>query len=220
MLLVEDDDLVLSSLTRALRADGYEVVTATSIGESSRHRDIDLMICDLSLPDGDGLELVRQWAVDDPLLPIIILTARRDDADIVAGLIEGAVDYVVKPFQLAELLARIHAQLRVRPPRTDSSRIRVGGITISLGAREVTVGEVSVELRRKEFDLLVRLAASAGTVVSREQLIKDVWRENWWGSTKTLDVHINSLRRKLGEEPGRPSRIVAVRGVGYRLNQR
>jgi DNA-binding response OmpR family regulator len=155
---------------------------------------------------------------------VIVLTARREEADVVISLEMGAVDYVVKPFRLAELLARVAAHLRFAAGRVehvgadDDREAVVGDVTIDRGARRVRVGEREVALRPKEFDVLERLARDAGVVVTRERLIDDVWDENWWGSTKTLDVHINALRRKLGEEPGGPSRIVTIRGVGYRLD--
>jgi DNA-binding response OmpR family regulator len=139
----------------------------------------------------------------------------------VLGLEAGAVDYVVKPFRLAELLARIASHLRWRRAVTRggvaADVIHVGDLSVDRPARRVTLAGSEIALRPKEFDLLERLALDAGAVVSREQLIDDVWDENWWGSTKTLDVHVNSIRRKLGEQAGEPSRITTVRGVGYRL---
>jgi DNA-binding response OmpR family regulator len=138
----------------------------------------------------------------------------------VLGLEAGAVDYVIKPFHLAELLARIRSHLRFATTVGERSlprQIVVGDVEIDSGARRAWVREQEMALRPKEFDLLLRMASDAGIVVTREQLIDDVWDENWWGSTKTLDVHVNSIRRKLGESPGGPSRITTIRGVGYRL---
>lgn len=160
-----------------------------------------------------------------PSVPVIVLTARADEVDIVLGLDAGAVDYVIKPFRLAELIARINAHIRMRDavtePRSvsDSGAFTTGDLTVDIAARRVQVGGNDIALRPKEFDVLARLIRDCGIVVSREQLIDDVWDENWWGSTKTLDVHINSIRRKLGEQAGDVSRITTVRGVGYRLER-
>ena len=225
MLVVEDDELIASSLQRALVATGYDapVVGTIAAAEAVLHDSApDLVLCDLGLPDGDGLDLIGRLRRSHPRLPVLVLTARDEEADIVAGLSTGAVDYVTKPFRLAELLARIAAHLRtVSTAETatsdDADILRAGDLELQLGARRVFVAGEEVELRPKEFDLLARLAADAGRVVRREDLMADVWDEHWWGSTKTLDVHLNALRRHLGEEPGTPSRITAVRGVGYRL---
>ncbi len=224
LVVLEDDDLIASSLVRALAAAGDEVRRATTIAEAEPLlADADLLLCDLGLPDGDGLELIVRLARDRPGLPVIALTARSEEVDVVVGLTSGAVDYVTKPFRLAELQARIAAQLRQAGARSERPRdgsgevLRVGDLTVDVGARRVHVGEDEVDLRPREFDLLVRLASDAGQVVRREDLMRDVWDENWWGSTKTLDVHLNALRRRLGEQPGSPSRITAIRGVGYRF---
>ncbi len=226
VLVVEDDELIASSLVRALRSKDYDAtstptVTAaiTSIGTSPP----DLVLLDLGLPDGDGEEVCRVLVRHHPDVPVIVLTARREEADVVLGLEMGAVDYVVKPFRLAELLARVAAQLRSAETRGTAGgrrdrEIVVGDVSIDRASRRVHVGGEEIALRPKEFDVLERLARDAGAVVTREQLIDDVWDENWWGSTKTLDVHINAVRRKLGEQPGDPSRIATIRGVGYRLD--
>jgi DNA-binding response OmpR family regulator len=217
LLIVEDDQLIASSLSRGLRGAGYDVVVASTLAEAAGcYGDADLVLCDLGLPDGDGLDLIDTMARHRPSLPIIALTARAEEADIVAGLASGAVDYVVKPFRLAELQARIAAHLR-QSGSDSTRRIHVGDLAIDQDTRRVYVAGQEVELRPREFDLLARLAVDAGRVVSREVLMHDVWDEHWWGSTKTLDVHLNGIRRKLGEETGSPSRITAIRGVGYRL---
>ena len=227
VLVVEDDPLIASSLARALGSKGYDALTASSVAAATAALDArvpDLVLLDLGLPDGDGEEVCRLLARRHPHVPVIVLTARREEADVVISLEMGAVDYVVKPFRLAELLARVAAHLRFAAGRVehvgadDDREAVVGDVTIDRGARRVHVGDREVALRPKEFDVLERLARDAGVVVTRERLIDDVWDENWWGSTKTLDVHINALRRKLGEEPGGPSRIVTIRGVGYRLD--
>lgn len=225
MLVVEDDDLIASSLARALRARGHLPLTASTLAEAdevlTRHRP-GLVLLDLGLPDGDGAELAARIARQLPTVPVIVLTARAEESDVVQGLEAGAVDYVIKPFRLAELLARIDAHLRQADAwKADGGpidgRLALDDLEIHTAARRVTVGGGEVALRPREYDLLVRLAIDAGAVVTREQLIDDVWDENWWGSTHTLDVHINALRRKLGPGQNRPDRITTIRGVGYRL---
>jgi DNA-binding response OmpR family regulator len=220
ILIVEDDDLIATGLARALRSAGHEPVVAGTVAAARELAGgADLVLCDLGLPDGDGLDLIADIAAARPGVPVIALTARAEEGDVVAGLASGAVDYVTKPFRLAELQARIAAHLRQASagPSARSGVVEVGDLGIDLDARRVTVGGEEVALRPREFDLLARLAADAGKVVRREDIMRDVWDEHWWGSTKTLDVHLNALRRKLGEEPGSPSRITAIRGVGYRL---
>lgn len=227
-MIVEDDTLIVSSLQRALGVQGYEVSTAGTVVDAITALDgrtPDLVLLDLGLPDGDGSTVAHHAARHHPQVPVIVLTARSEEIDIVLGLEAGAVDYVVKPFRLAEVLARIASHLRWRHALTggDGSGagdvIEVGDLSVDGPARRVALAGDEIALRPKEFDLLQRLAIDAETVVTREQLIDDVWDENWWGSTKTLDVHINSIRRKLGEQAGRPSRITAVRGIGYRLER-
>jgi len=225
VLVVEDDPLIASSLVRALSSRGYEadaVDTVAGARASVESTAPDLVLLDLGLPDGDGTEVAAHMAAHHPAVPVIVLTARDSEVDVVIGLEAGAVDYMVKPFRLAELVARIESHLRLRAaasqaPDVAARELDVGDLTVDRGSRRVLLGDREIALRPKEFDLLERLAVSAGLVVTREQLIDDVWDENWWGSTKTLDVHINSIRRKLGERPGQPSRITTVRGVGYRL---
>jgi DNA-binding response OmpR family regulator len=228
VLLVEDDALIASSLQRALVGRGYDVdavaTVADAIGAIDRGSP-DLVLLDLGLPDGDGGDVAAHVAATHPAVPVIVLTARSSEVDVVLGLEAGAVDYVVKPFRLAELLARIDAHIRMRAAMHDevgngnAAEIVVGDVVVHVASRRVLVGGEEVALRPKEYDLLERLARVAGQVVTREQLIEDVWDENWWGSTKTLDVHVNSLRRKMGEAPGEPSRVTTIRGVGYRLER-
>ena len=223
VLIVEDDELIASSLVRALQSQGYAASatgTVASALEAILADAPDLMLLDLGLPDGDGSVVATRMALDHPRVPVIALTARSDEIDIVVGLESGAVDYVVKPFHLAELLARIRSHLRFAELAGNDAprrRLTAGDIDIDPAARRAFVGTDEIALRPKEFDLLHRLALDAGIVVTREQLIDDVWDDNWWGSTKTLDVHVNSIRRKLGEGPGEVSRISTIRGVGYRL---
>ncbi|MEZ5236455.1 MAG: response regulator transcription factor [Acidimicrobiia bacterium] len=229
VLVVEDDPAIGAGLCRALKATGYDAPWARNGAEARRllaTSTPDLVLMDLGLPDEDGLDLCAAVQRDRPGLPVIMLTARAEEMDVVVGLDSGAVDYITKPFRLAELLARVHAQLRQRrqvlhtappQPAPAGGTYVVGDLEIDLDARRVLVAGEDVVLRPREFDLLARLARDAGRVVTRERLMHDVWDEHWWGSTKTLDVHLNALRRKLGEQPGEPSRVTAIRGVGYRL---
>jgi DNA-binding response OmpR family regulator len=174
-----------------------------------------LVVLDLGLPDIDGLDLCRDLRKCWPGLQVLVLTARGEEADVVLGLDAGADDYLVKPFRLAELLARVRARTRRSEEWPDLTV--VGDLEIDLGARTVTVADVEVTLRPKEFDLLAALGRRAGRVVTREQLLEEVWDEHWFGPTKTLDIHIWALRRKL-DSPDAPSRITTIRGVGYRLD--
>src|SRR4051812_29665452 len=220
--LVEDDHAIGSALHRTLLAEGYDTQWATSAAGARALPDVpDLVILDLGLPDGDGRDLCRELVEAHPDLRVLMLTARSDEIDVVLGLDAGATDYVPKPFRLAELLARIRAQLRAGTTAgAQPLSIQIGDLTVDRAGRRVHVGGREVELRPKEFDLLARLAAEPGTVVRREVLMSEVWDEHWFGDTKTLDVHIAALRRRLGEAPGEPSRITTVRGVGYRLEER
>ena len=221
ILIVEDDPLIGASLQRALEASGY---TASWLREGAaalatvRELSPALVLLDLGLPDIDGVDLARALVTHDPRLPVVMLTARTEEADVVAGLLAGAVDYVTKPFRLAELLARVRSQLRMAQGRDGEERVlTIGDVRIDLGARRTWLSGEELHLRAREFDLLARLAREPGQVVTRAQLLADVWDENWYGSSKTLDVHIAGLRRQLGELPGTSSRISAVRGVGYRF---
>lgn len=221
VLIVEDDPLIGASLQRALHATGYAVEWVRDGSAALAAAGADgpaLVLLDLGLPDTDGIDLARVLLGLQPSLQVVMLTARTEEADVVSGLHAGAVDYITKPFRLAELLARIHAHLRTVDQREASPRVlTVGDVRLDLGSRRVWVGDGEVVLRAKEFDLLVRLADEAGQVVTRQRLLADVWDEHWFGSGKTLDVHIAALRRRLGERPGAPSRITSLRGVGYRL---
>ncbi len=218
ILIVEDDERIGSSLARALDGSGYDAVwerTGQGGIDDVAVRRPDLVLLDLGLPDIDGIEVCGRIHEMDASIDVIMLTARDDELDVVVGLDAGAVDYVAKPFKLAELLARVRAQLRRREP-THHEQLSAGDLVIDVDARRVWLAGQELELRAKEFDLLVRLAEDVGVVVTRETLMSDVWDEHWFGSTKTLDFHIAALRRKL-DVPGRPSRISTLRGVGYRL---
>jgi DNA-binding response OmpR family regulator len=225
VLVVEDELLIGESLVRALASQQYEAQHATTVAEAITAMvewDPDLVLLDVMLPDGDGIAFCQRLSQQYPTMPVVMLTARVDEMDIVAGLQAGAVDYVTKPFRLAELFARVATHLRFASVSSDvtgaeSERVVIGALQIDVAGRRVSFHGEDCELRPKEFDLLARLAFIPGAVVSREELIADVWDEHWWGSTKTLDVHINALRRKLGIVAGESGPISTIRGVGYRL---
>jgi DNA-binding response OmpR family regulator len=219
LLIVEDDDSIGQGLARALSAHGYEtrhVTTGEAALETLSAYRPDLVLLDLGLPDLDGITVCRRLLDRFPHLPVVMLTARADEVDIVVGLDAGAVDYVTKPFRLAELLARVRAHLR-RPNDADAELLQIGDLRVDTGARRSWLGESELDLRAKEFDLLAALALDAGRAVTRERLMADVWDENWVGSTKTLDVHIAALRRHIDRPDAGTSRITTLRGVGYRL---
>lgn len=221
IVIVEDDPGIGSGLVRLLDGEGYRPLWCRTAREGRAHLpgDADLLLLDLNLPDGDGLELCRQVHQDDPGLPIVMLTARGSETDVVLGLDAGAVDYLVKPFRLAELLARLRAHLRglVRGgPATEPGLLEVGDVRVDTAARRAFVGGGEVALRPKEFDLLVLLLRYAGRAVTRAVAMAEVWDEHWHGSTKTLDVHVAALRQRLGETDVATSRITTLRGVGYR----
>ena len=221
VLLVEDDPTIGRSLEQALAAEGYRVTLAAD-GAAARTAFADrpdLVLLDLGLPDADGVELCREMRAAGPGISIIVLTARREEADVVVGLDAGADDYVTKPFRLAELLARVRAHLR--GPKADQrpEQIEAGDLHIDVAARRVWLGTHELALRPREHDLLVLLASEPGRVATRERIMEEVWDEHWYGSTKTLDVHVSSLRRKLGAHPELAApKIVALPRVGYRLD--
>jgi DNA-binding response OmpR family regulator len=220
VLVVEDDPSIGHGLTRALTDAGYTAELAPDAAHAEAladHHAPDLVVLDLGLPDGDGIELCGRLRQALPSTVILILTARSEEIDVVVGLDAGADDYVVKPFSLAELLARIRAHLRRRPATDDTpTLVESGNITVDLAARRVFVAGSEIDLRPREFDLLALLFSEEGSVVRREDIMSQVWDEHWFGSTKTLDVHLVALRRKLGDEA---SRITTIRGVGYRLER-
>ncbi len=216
IVIVEDDPGIGPSLVRTLTAQGYRAVLATTATEADALIDDStrLAILDLGLPDEDGLDLCRRLRAGLPDLQILVLTARGEEADMVLGLDAGADDYLVKPFRLAELLARV--RVCVRRGTNDSTGRSCGAVTVDAATRAVRAGGEVVDVRPKEFDLLWKLITNSHRVVPRDELIDDVWDENWFGSTKTLDIHIWALRQKL-DRPGEPSCITTVRGVGYRM---
>ncbi len=220
ILIVEDDDAIAAGLTRSLEGQGYEVCRLAfgRPAPEAVEAGVDLVVLDLGLPDIDGLEVCRRLRAGHPVLPIIILTARDTEMDVVAGLDAGADDYLVKPVRLSELLARVRVQVRrgsaeAQAP-TNDARLLAGPLTVDPEARRAWREERELELRRKEFDLLHLLVAGAGRVLTRERIMREVWETEWLGATKTLDTHILTLRTKLGEPP----LITTLRGVGYRLD--
>ncbi|MDE0803963.1 MAG: response regulator transcription factor, partial [Acidimicrobiales bacterium] len=217
--LVVLDDENGGGLLRALEGEGHRPIWCRDAASARGQMlgDVDLVLLDLGLPDEDGLDLCRHLRAELPTTPIVILTARSSEADIVVGLDAGADDYLVKPFRLAELFARLRAHLR-RVPTADGAAetVLVGDLTVNVAARRAFLAGAEVGLRAKEFDLLAVLVAHAGTVVTRERLMELVWDEHWFGSTKTLDVHIAALRQRFREHGPEGSRITTVRGVGYR----
>jgi two-component system, OmpR family, response regulator RegX3 len=220
VLVVEDEESISEPFARALARVGFRTRVARTGNEAielASALEPDVVLLDLALPDQDGREVCRRLRQRSDV-PIIMVTASGALTDRVVGLELGADDYVVKPFSVAEVVARIRAVLRrVRPKVSLDSPLAIGELRIDVPARRVWRGEHEVELTRKEFDLLARLVQDAGRVVTREALMSDVWDMNWFGSTKTLDVHIAWLRRKLGDDPTRPTYIHTVRGVGFRL---
>ena len=223
VLVVEDEEDIAFPLVRTLEREGYDVTWLESGRKALAHLVLespDIMILDLGLPDMDGLDVCRAAREGGFDGGIMIVTARAGELDRVVGLDFGADDYLSKPFGLAELQARVRALLRRsqsgRGEEASTTTETASGLRIDNDARRVTMDKTEVALTAKEFDVLALLAASHGKVVSREQLMSEVWDENWFGSTKTLDVTIGRLRNKL-EEAGAKDRVVAIRGVGFRL---
>ncbi|MCC7078971.1 MAG: response regulator transcription factor [Acidimicrobiia bacterium] len=216
LLLVEDDDTIAKPLVTGLEREGWAVSRVETGEEALRMPVPDLVLLDLGLPDLDGVEVCRRLREQSPV-PIIVVTARGEELDRVLLLEIGADDYVVKPFGFRELVARIRAVLR-RSGRdatagTPPEVSEFGRLVVDRRGRRVSVDGEDVHLTPKEFDLLSFLAAHPGAVLSREQILNEVWDTEWWGPTKTLDVHVASLRRKLGDAAS----IETVRGVGFRF---
>jgi DNA-binding response OmpR family regulator len=222
VLLVEDEPGIVDFLRRGLQAEGFAVQAALD-GEEGRRRALtegfDMVVLDLMLPGVGGMEILAQLRKSKPELPVIVLTARGEIEDRVAGLDGGAVDYLVKPFSLAELLARMRAQLRVAAQASASTptTLRCGDIEVSLLTRKVRRAGVPVALSTTEFELLVYLMRHRSHVVSREQILSAVWGYEHDPATNVVDVYIGYLRRKL-RRPDQPAPIFTVRGVGYRLD--
>jgi DNA-binding response OmpR family regulator len=218
ILVVEDDAIIGSELLKALAASGYDVSLAqngeAALADGNAHPP-DLVLLDLGLPDIEGVELCRRLRAGLPETVIVVLTARTEEFEVVVALDAGADDYLTKPFRLTELGARIRAHLRRRGAAPGDKVVTIGQVRIDLPARRVHAGESEVLLRPKEFDLLAALVTRVGEVVTREQLMDEVWDENWFGPTKTLDVHVSTLRRKLGAF----AHITTLRGRGYRYER-
>lgn len=218
VLLAEDDPAISDPLSRALEREGYSVLVAPDgevAVETALSRDIALLILDLGLPQIDGLEVCRRIRAAGRDVPVLMLTARTDEVDFVVGLDAGADDYVGKPFRLAELLARVRALLRRRAPEV----LDIGGVRMETGARRVLVDDNEVALANKEFELLRLLMSRAGQVVTREEILAEVWNDPGMKTSKTLDMHMSWLRRKLSSEsPELENRITTVRGVGFRFD--
>ncbi|MFC9555157.1 response regulator transcription factor [Rhodococcus sp. NPDC056960] len=221
VLLAEDDEAIAAPLSRALGREGYDVTieqTGPAALEQALDGAYDLLILDLGLPGMDGLEVCRQVRAHSSELAVLMLTARTDEVDFVVGLDAGADDYVGKPFRLAELMARVRALLRRRGGGEDAV-VEVGGIRLEPAARRVLVNGTEIALANKEYELLRVLLEHAGQVVSRDTILAEVWGDVELRGSKTLDMHMSWLRRKIGDEgPAAERRIATVRGVGFRIN--
>ena len=214
VLVVEDDPGIATQLVRALARSGYQVDHVVTGGEALRRGDADVVLLDLELPDADGVQVCRQLRQRRSETAIIVVTAYGEETDRVAALDAGADDYLVKPFGLSELQARIRAVLRRIKPEND--KIRHGPLTVDVRTRKVSVDGAEIALTPKEFDILECLAADPGRVCSRQDILESAWDSNWYGPTKVLDVHVASLRRKLGV----PGLVETVYGRGFRLGDR
>jgi len=215
VLIVEDEDSIAEPLAGGLRREGYEIDRVATGGAALVHRPVDVVLLDLRLPDMDGLDVCRRLRAESDV-PIIIVSARGDELDRVVGLEIGADDYVVKPFSFREVLARIRAVTRRgRGAQAPGDGIVVGPLHVDQRSHRVLLGDEPVDLTPKEFDLLALLAADPGVAISRQRILEQVWDTSWYGSTKTIDVHVASLRRKLGD----PAWIETVRGFGFLLQE-
>jgi len=212
ILVVEDDDAIAKPLAEGLRREGFDV-SRVATGSAALAAPLpDLVLLDLRLPDVDGTEVCRLLRARSDV-PIIVVTAKGEEVDRVVGLELGADDYVIKPFGFRELLARIRAVLRRTHRSADDARLRAGSLELDLRSRRATLDGSELVLTPKEFDLLALLASDPGVVVSRDHMLREVWNTEWFGPTRTIDVHVASLRKKLGD----PHWIETVRGVGLRL---
>jgi DNA-binding response OmpR family regulator len=217
ILVVDDESQITRVLRTSLSSQGYDIRVAND-GETAleimKDWTPDLVITDLSMPNMDGLELCRQLRLLTKI-PIIVLSVKGEERTKVQALDAGADDYVTKPFRLAEFLARVRALLRRGSTETSMAQ----GVRVDAEARRAWLGDTELDLTTKEFDLLSVLVNEAGKVVTREQIMREVWDSKWWGSTKTLDMHISWLRRKLGDDAQNPRYITTVRGVGFRFER-
>ena len=222
MLLVEDEESITTPLREALAREGFDASVASTAADAlalAQELDPDVVLLDVILPDGSGLDVCRELRRTSRV-PILMLTARGEEADRIVGLELGADDYVTKPFSAREVVARIRAVLRRTDgaaPAESGDALDVGELRVDPASRTASLGGEPLELSRKEFDVLALLARDAGRVVTRQRLLEEVWETTWFGSTKTLDVHVSALRRKLGDDPAAPRYLHTVRGVGFRL---
>lgn len=223
MLIVEDDDSIILGLELNLKRSGYQVRVARdglSGLEALEEQRPDLVLLDVMLPGVDGLEILRQIRARDSRLPVVILTAMGSEGDKVRGLDLGANDYVTKPFSVAELLARVRAALRTvdaSPSEIDQPVLRAGGIALFPASRRVDIGGLPLDLRGREFDLLQFLMERPERVLTRDQILTNVWGFDYEGTTRTVDNFVSALRRKLGEDSERPRHLRTVWGIGYRF---
>jgi DNA-binding response OmpR family regulator len=219
ILLVDDEPTLLDTLAYNLRGSGYDVVTAAdglAALEQARTTSPDLIVLDLMLPEIDGLTVCRSLrAVADT--PILVLTARTGELDKIVGLESGADDYMTKPFSLGELQARIRALLRRTGPRPQAEEIRSGNLALNMVSRKAFLDGQELNLSPKEFSLLAELMRHEGAVLSRDLLLTRVWGYDYFGDSRTVDVHVRWLREKIEVDPSSPQRIVTVRGIGYRF---
>jgi len=219
ILVVEDEPGIAEPLVAHLGREGFEATAVNTVADARARFEREppaLMVLDVMLPDGDGRDLCRELRSTSDV-PIVLLTARGADADRIVGLELGADDYVVKPFSAGELVARIRAILRRAERAPARHVVEIADLRLDLDARIVTLRGSSIQLAAREFDLLALLMSNAGSVVRREEIMDEVWDPHWFGSTKTLDVHIAWLRKKLGDDPAHPRYITTIRGVGFRF---
>jgi two-component system alkaline phosphatase synthesis response regulator PhoP len=222
VLIIEDEAVIRKAIRMACEKEGYDVIEADSGTEGLRQVDSgrpDLILLDLMLPDISGFDVCREIRKSGSRVPIVILSAKTEEIDIVVGLEIGADDYITKPFRARELLARIAAHLRRSRQEEHGAdgRLSFRDLAINLNERRVFRGDDEVELTHTEFDLLAFLASNAGKVLSREKILNHVWGYEYPIETRVIDVHVRNLRRKIEEDPGRPYFILAVPGIGYRF---
>ena len=223
ILLIEDEEAISEPLAAALGHEGFDPVVAGTAAEGMElfeKRSPDLVLLDVMLPDGDGRDLLRRIR-ETSRTPVVMLTARGEETDRVLGLELGADDYVTKPFSAAELAARVRAVLRRaggEAPETVGALLEAGDVRMNLETHTAEQAGEPLDLTVKEFELLRVLLERAGKLVRREELVHEVWDPAWFGSTKTLDVHVSALRKKLGDDPAAPRYIHTVRGVGFRFD--
>jgi len=218
VLLAEDDSAISEPLSRALQREGYEVLVCRdgpATLEAALSGTVGLVVLDLGLPGMDGLEVCRRMRAERSTVPVLVLTARTDEVDFVVGLDAGADDYVGKPFRLAELLARVRALLR----RRGVDVLDASGVRMEVPSRRVWQDGHELSLSNKEYELLRILLEHAGTVVTREDIMREVWDDTEGTASKTLDMHISWLRRKLGDDPQHARLLSTVRGVGFRFER-